>query len=408
MKKILLVLLLALVSAVVFAGGASEDGGYHGVTDNGFVPTLSDVKGTLTRKLYYNPAELTENKLVVEVPNASVSVFNFAKALSNKTVAEAVSRFTHLKFSKKDLMAVLTGLVNNVGTGYNDLVTLDIGLGVAVDNWAISLDAQGQIKAMPKFAEGTEDIDYLSGLSLTSSGFVPMMDAALSFGYGFRLFEKEEDFLDLGFAVRVADKVYVEQLTAAEIVNDFKIDEKEARSGLAFPFDVGAVYGMLDGKLLFSATVQNLNGYYYMHKYRNVNEAIVFKNGFGGYIMYTPWKLNTGVEYTPKWKYFNPVLSFRVEDINGFFANDLSKPINEIFRHMTAKVNIDIIKQVGLTAAFKNGYPEIGADVDLWGNTIELKYGFREEGYNLKNGYSYGSKPVDAFTVRVKLGYDTN
>lgn len=408
MKKILLVLLLALVSAVVFAGGASEDGGYHGVTDNGFVPTLSDVKGTLTRKLYYNPAELTENKLVVEVPNASVSVFNFAKALSNKTVAEAVSRFTHLKFSKKDLMAVLTGLVNNVGTGYNDLVTLDIGLGVAVDNWAISLDAQGQIKAMPKFADGTENIDYLSGLSLTSSGFVPMMDAALSFGYGFRLFEKEEDFLDLGFAVRVADKVYVEQLTAAEIVNDFKIDEKEARSGLAFPFDVGAVYGMLDGKLLFSATVQNLNGYYYMHKYRNVNEAIVFKNGFGGYIMYTPWKLNTGVEYTPKWKYFNPVLSFRVEDINGFFANDLSKPINEIFRHMTAKVNIDIIKQVGLTAAFKNGYPEIGADVDLWGNTIELKYGFREEGYNLKNGYSYGSKPVDAFTVRVKLGYDTN
>ena len=408
MKKILLVLLLALVSAVVFAGGASEDGGYHGVTDNGFIPTLSDVKGTLTRKLYYNPAELTENKLVVEVPNASVSVFNFAKALSNKTVAEAVSRFTHLKFSKKDLMAVLTGLVNNVGTGYNDLVTFDIGLGVAVDNWAISLDAQGQIKAMPKFADGTENIDYLSGLSLTSSGFVPMMDAALSFGYGFRLFEKEEDFLDLGFAVRVADKVYVEQLTAAEIVNDFKIDEKEARSGLAFPFDVGAVYGMLDGKLLFSATVQNLNGYYYMHKYRNVNEAIVFKNGFGGYIMYTPWKLGTEVEYTPQWKFFNPVFSFRIEDINGYFANDISKPVNELFRHVTARVNVDIIKQIGLSAAFKNGYPEIGADVDLWGNTIELKYGFREEGYNLKNGYSYGSKPVDAFTVRVKLGYDTN
>ena len=408
MKKILMVLLLALVAAVVFAGGASEDGGYHGVTDNGFVPTLSDVKGTLTRKLYYNTAELTENKLVVEVPNASVSVFNFAKALSNKTVAEAVSRFTHLKFSKKDLMAVLTGLVNNVGTGYNDLVTFDIGLGVAVDNWAISLDAQGQIKAMPKFADGTENIDYLSGLSLTSSGFVPMMDAALSFGYGFRLFEKEEDFLDLGFAVRVADKVYVEQLTAAEIVNDFKIDEKEARSGLAFPFDVGAVYGMLDGKLLFSATVQNLNGYYYMHKYRNVNEAIVFKNGFGGYIMYTPWKLGTEVEYTPQWKLFNPVFSFRIEDINGYFANDISKPVNELFRHVTAKVNVDIIKQIGLSAAFKNGYPEIGADVDLWGNTIELKYGFREEGYNLKNGYSYGSKPVDAFTVRVKLGYDTN
>ena len=408
MKKILLVLLLALVSAALFAGGASEDKGYHGVTDNAFMPTLSDVKGTLTRKLYYNPAELTENKLIVEVPNVSVSVFNFAKALSNRTVAEAISRFTHLQFSKKDLMAVLTGLVNNVGTGYNDLITLDVGLGVAVDNWAISLDAQGQIKAMPKFAEGTENIDYLSGLSLTSSGFVPMMDAALSFGYGFRLFEKEENFLDLGFAVRVADKVYVEQLTAAEIVNDFKIDEKEARSGLAFPFDVGAVYGMLDGKLLFSATVQNLNGYYYMHRYRNVNEAIVFKNGFGGYIMYTPWKLGTEVEYTPQWKFFNPVFSFRIEDINGYFANDISKPVNELFRHVTAKVNVDIIKQIGLSAAFKNGYPEIGADVDLWGNTIELKYGFREEGYNLKNGYSYGSKPVDAFTVRVKLGYDTN
>lgn len=408
MKKILMIMLLVLVAATLFAGGASEDNGYHGVTDNGFVPSLSDVKGTLSRKLYYNPAELTENKLIVQVPNASVSVFNFAKALSNKTVAEAVSRFTHLKFSKQDLMAVLTGLVNNVGSGYNDLVTLDVGLGVAIDNWAISLDAQGRIKAMPKFKEGTEEIDDASGLSLTSSGFVPMVDAALSFGYGFRVFEKEDDYLDLGFAVRLADKVYVEQLTASEIVNDFKIDEKEARSGIAFPFDVGAVYGMLDGKLLFSATVQNLNGYYYMHKYKNVNEAIIFRNGSGGYVLYTPWKLGTEVEYTPRWSYFNPVFSFRLEDINGYFANDLSKPANEIFRHLTAKVNIDIIKQIGLSAAFKNGYPEIGADVDLWGNTIELKYGFREEGYSVKDGYTYGTKPVDAFTVRVKLGYDTN
>lgn len=407
MKKILLVLLLALVAAALFAGGASEDKGYHGVTDNAFMPTLSDVKGTLTRKLYYNPAELTENKLIVEVPNVSVSVFNFAKALSNRTVAEAISRFTHLQFSKKDLMAVLTGLVNNVGTGYNDLITLDVGLGVAIDNWAISLDARGMLKSMPKLT-GDDEIDYTSGATLTSSGFVPMVDAALSFGYGFRALENEKGYLDLGFAARIADKVYVEQLTASKIVNDFKIDETPSRSGLAFPVDIGAVYGMLDGKLLFSATVQNLNGYYYMHKYDNINEAIVFRNGRDGYVLYTPWKLNTGVEYTPKWKYFNPVLSFRVEDINGFFANDLSKPINEIFRHMTAKVNIDIIKQVGLTAAFKNGYPEFGADVDLWGNTIELNYGFREEGYTLGSGYFYGEKPVDAFTVRVKLGYDTN
>ena len=243
MKKILLVLLLALVSAALFAGGASEDKGYHGVTDNAFMPTLSDVKGTLTRKLYYNPAELTENKLIVEVPNVSVSVFNFAKALSNRTVAEAISRFTHLQFSKKDLMAVLTGLVNNVGTGYNDLITLDVGLGVAIDNWAISLDARGMLKSMPKLT-GDDEIDYTSGATLTSSGFVPMVDAALSFGYGFRALENEKGYLDLGFAARIADKVYVEQLTASKIVNDFKIDETPSRSGLAFPVDIGAVYGM--------------------------------------------------------------------------------------------------------------------------------------------------------------------
>ncbi len=407
MKKILMILLLSLVAVSLFAAGAREDKGYHGVTDNAFVPTLSDVKGTLTRKLYYNPAELTENKLIIEAPNASVSVFNFAKALSNKTVAEAVSRFTHLQFSKKDLLAVLTGLVNNVGSGYNDLTTVDLGFGFAVKNWGVSFDAQGALKSMPKLDEN-EEIDETSGFSLTSTGFVPMLDAALSFGYGFRVFEKDDDFLDLGFAVRVADKVYVEQLTASDIVNDFKIDKMEARSGVAFPFDVGAVYGILGGKLLFSATVKNLNGYYYMHEYQNINDAILFKNGTGGYVLYTPWKLGTEVEYTPQWRLFNPVFSVRLEDINGYIANDLSKPINEVFRHLTAKVNIDIIKQVGLSAAFKNGYPEIGADVDLWGNTIELKYGFREEGYSVRNGYSYGSKPVDAFTVRVKLGYDAN
>jgi hypothetical protein len=74
----------------------------------------------------------------------------------------------------------------------------------------------------------------------------------------------------------------------------------------------------------------------------------------------------------------------------------------EVFRFLTFRADIRLVKFVRLNAAFSNGYLSFGGALDFHGNTIELSYAYHEA------GEYYGLKPVDTLTLRIRLGFDNN
>jgi hypothetical protein len=212
--------------------------------------------------------------------------------------------------------------------------------------------------------------------------------------------------MDVGGAVRYAQKVYLNQITLSTLSDildkKVQINTLAARGGFAIPVDLGVTMGFLDGRLEVFATANNINGYYYMWNYDGYKDALLFKNGYDSFVMYTPFSLGLGVSYDPKLRYVDPSISFAIDGINLYMQNDLSKEhaFLELFKYIDANIYVDILDILNVRASYRNGYPQFGLGVDVYGNMVELSYGFHEA------GEEYGLRPVDALTIRVKLGYE--
>lgn len=410
MKKTLTVLIILCTLFAAFSAGATEDGGYRYVTTKAFDASLSLDRGTLAYKLHTNPASLAQNRLIVQFPSVAVEDYNFAKTISNPSVAEAISNLMKFKGSKQDLVKVGVGLIENVGMGYNEAFGVNVEAGAAIGKFGFGVDVAADVKTMPIFKPGTEEpIDYKTETqSLLKTGVVPVADVALTAAYGTRVYEGKATYLDAGISVRAIRRMYLEQITAQSLVDggtDFA--SIPGRGGFAFPVDLGLTYGVMNGLLEFYVTANNLNGYFYMQKYAGYEDMLKMANGYDKYTYYTPWSLNAGFEFKPGWKTVSPSFLFRFEDIIGYLRDDLNEengkqPLGELLTHLTFRVDVSLIKALSVNAAFRNGYLEFGTALNAYGNTIELSYGYHEA------GFLYGEKAVDTFTLRVKLGFDNN
>ena len=409
MKKALLLLTLLVVSFALFASGATEDGGYKGVTNNAFSTSLPADSDSLSYKLHVRPASLTENKLIVQFPSVAIEGNNIAETISKESVAESVSNLMKFKFSKEDLVRLAVGIVENVGTGYNSVGATTIEAGAAIGNFAFGADAVVQARTMPVFEPGTETPvgnDGPQGIAKTA--VVPVVDIAATVAYGMRVLDMDSFYLDAGASVRFVKRTYLEQLSASKIIDEgLDFDSKAARSGIAVPFDLNAVLGVLDGDIKISVSANNLNGYFYMQKYANYKDAFSGKNGNSKYTVYSPWSLNFAVELSHKWSFVEPKLTIGFDDILGYLDHISGDDIlmqkgKELFRYLTFRADVRLVKFVKLNVAFRHGYLEFGGALDFYGNTLELSYGFHEA------GYYYGLKPVDTLTLRLKLGFDKN
>jgi len=413
MKKFFVFLVVLSVALSLFASGATEDGGYKGVTDNAFTASLSSDSDSLSYKLHVSPASLTTNRLIVELPSIAIDGYNIADTISKRSVAEAVSELLKFKLTKKNIITLGVGLVENIGSGYNSVASTTIEAGAAIGHFAFGIDAVAQVRTMPGFESGTEtpinsDPDHYTPQSLANTGVVPVVDVAATAAYGMRVLEFGSNYLDAGVSVRFINRMYLTQTSASAVIEEgFDINTKEARAGFAIPVDLNAVLGLLNGDIKISASANNLNGYFYMQKYANYKDAISRKNGNSKYTFYSPWSLNAGVELTHKWSFIEPKLTVRFEDILGFFKNEFDKeravkPEVEVLRYLTFRADIKLVRFIKLNAAFRKGYLEFGGALDFYGNTLELSYGYHEA------GSTYGEKPVDTLTLRVKFGFDNN
>ena len=402
MKKTLLVLIMILSVAVLFAQGATDDGLYKGVVDAPIKPTTINRTDKLNYSLFGNASKLAEKDLVIQFPYIESSSYNISTALKDKGFAEALSNITKLKITRADLVAYLMGLVMATGGGYNNIIGADVVMGSQIGNMAFGLNARVDMESMPPIVNGK--IGQSS--SPAGNGYVPEVNFAFTFAYGRRIIENDLFTIDVGGAIRYAQKVYLKQITLATLSDildkKVKIDTLAARGGFAIPVDLGVTMGFLDGRLEVFATANNINGYYYMWNYDGYKDALLFKNGYDSFVMYTPFSLGLGVSYDPKFRYVDPSISFAIDGINLYMQNDLSKEhaFLELFKYIDANSNVDIMEVLNLRASYRDGYPNFGLGFDVYGNMVELSYGFHEA------GSEYGLKPVDALTIRVKLGYE--
>ena len=409
MKKIPIVILVMILSVCVAALDVSDGGAYKGIVTTPFGTTLSGNSKSLSYKLYKNPSALASNGFVLELPSVSVSVFNVANTMTSSSGAQALSNMLNGNMNRENAIKLAVAMLEGIGNGKNSFMGIDPGFGFASRGFALGFEARAVVRTMPALEDSG---DSSATQSLLTTDIVPVVDGGITVGIGFRIWEKGSSYLDIGAAVRYALKYYITNLNAKTVIDNIRNEtgfafDRYTVGGYAIPFDLGLTYGMLDGKIRFSAAVNNLNGYYRMQNYDNIEDAVTMKNGYNRTTLYTPWTVGMAFEYEPGWKFFSPVFSFTFDDINGFVAEDLStdegkRPLLELVRHLTARIDVRIARVISLSAAFSEGYPEFGTSLDIWGNQLELRYGYHEA------GSLYGSKPVDAFTIRFRLGYDNN
>ena len=401
MKKVLIIALMIVSVSFLFAEGG--DGLYSGVTDFAFRPTSLDRGRDLNYSLFGNAAGLATGGFRIQVPYFESSSNNVAEALKDSGVAEALSGITKLKFNKENWITYLLGLVMATGGGYNDVVSVDLGLGVQAGHLAVGFNTQMSVKSMPAI---DEDGNLTEPGSALGNGYVPEMDTALTVAYGLRILDTDALTLDAGAAIRFAQKVYMLQINTdqiSDLINGSKdFESLAARSGFAIPFDLGVTLGLLGEKLQVEATATNINGIYYMKNYANSKDAMTFSNGNEPYRMNTPFSLNLGVSFNPQFKVVNPTIGLYFDGINLYFrdSNDAENRGLEIFRYLDANVGVSLFNILKLRASYRYGYPEFAIGANAWGNLVELSYGFHEA------GSEYGLKPVDKLTIRFRLGFE--
>ena len=405
MKKVLsIILTLALVLSFAFAQGATDDGVYSGVTNKSYRPGDSAYYDGLNYGLFRNPSDFANSRLRVQGLDIDTLSFNYAKAIQNKSVAESISNITKFDWDKKNWINYIMGLFTEVGSGYNSIVAGGFGMGAQLGNFGFGLNANVEVKSMPRILDdGTLDTEKRS---LLGNGYLPVLDAALSLGYGIRVMDLDAISLDLGATAHVAEKLYMLQINYDQ-VNDLihktaVFDDLPARGGLAFPVDIAATLGFFGQRLNVSLMANNLNGYYYMKNYTNFANAAAFDGGTDEYTLYTPWSLSAAVIYDPRLGAVNPTVGLEVTGINQYIQNDLYKerPIMELMKYVHISATVDLFGIGSVKASYKYGYPELGIGAGFLGSKMELVYGYREAGKD------YGDKPVDYMSFRVRLAYD--
>ena len=402
MKKALIIALMLVSVSVLFA--AEGDGVYTGVTDLAFRPTSLDREWDLNYSLFANPASLAESRLRIQLPYFESSSFNVAEALKDHAVAQALSEITKLHFNdKNNWITYLLGLVMATGSGYNDVVSVDLGLGAQTGHFAYGLNTRMQMRSMPKINEAGEIEESSSAIG---NGYVPELDTALSFAYGMRIIDTDALKFDAGASVRFAQKVYMLQINSdqvSELIGGSRdFESLPARGGFAFPIDLGVTLGLLGERIQVQATADNLNGFYYMKNYANSKDALRFANGTDSYVMYTPFSLNLGVVFDPRFKSVDPSVSVFFSGINFYFRDSEGARNRglEIFRYLDATASVKVFNMLKLRASYRYGYPEFAIGANVFGNMVELSYGFHEA------GKEYGLKPVDQLTIRFRLGFE--
>lgn len=417
MKKVFTVILaMLLLCCMVFA--ETEPVVTYDSIDFTFHPTVAryDAMGQAgisnVRKLssfYTNPSLLGLSRgFGIAVPSVGVTVYNVQPIMSDE---QAMNNFYAMIGGDSDAaLPFFTQYLENLGRNHNMVTKIDAGIGVQLGVLGLGTDIQIKIHTLNE------------GTSIASQSVIPELNAAQTIALGLKVIDTDGLSLSAGVSVHGIYKAYFKGIAGPkvlELVNGGDVQttllwQTPVMAGWAIPVDVGVTLGLLNNSLTIGATANNLNGTYHMQSFSGLGftvnsisegaipqpEGVEPKESVR-FDMETPWTLNFGATFAPD-IIFHPVVTADLIDmyqmVKEFNKDDFRA--EDLLLHLNAGAELSFLGVLKVRAGVNRGFMSVGAGLWLPLVQIDAAYGWQEFGAEL------GDKTVDAFTIRVSIGYD--
>ena len=420
MKKVLLsFLVLAMCFSFAFAADKQKVFTYDDI-DFTYQPTFSRYNAMGQSGLaaagrmdsfYTNPAALAEGRFGLSLPTVAVTMYNIQKLVSDEKAMTIVNSLLDGTADDDAVTSLAGRMLGNLGTGYNNLATIDMGVGAAFGSFGLGTNFQVNLHTLAK--------------DISTTTVIPEINLAQTVALGLNIIKTDALKLQIGAAGHFVYKAYLQGQDAATVSSLLSGDDETdvqkellwntpTMGGYAVPVDLGVTLSLANDAVRLSTTVNNLNGTYHMSSYdsfANMTNSVAGTEVFApeeGYEakestefeIETPWTLNFGFAFAPN-IIFKPVITADLVDMLGMvksFGSD-SFRAEDLLLHLNAGAEISVLC-FNLRAGVNRGYMSVGAGVGLLGMRVDATYGWQEFGAEL------GDKPVDSFTIRFNLGYD--
>lgn len=343
--------------------------------------------------LYVNPASLGEKGLVWNVPNIAITLYNARDLIATGIIDNA----SNIQNDIGKYAETVLGIFGK--SGYNNIMTMDAGVGAKLGRLALATDAQVNM------------LTYTPATSAIDVSVIPEVDVVMSAGLGLRFMRDSAISFDVGVAARLNVKAYYDKLDANYVLSNINnmdqivkqlTENKPLMFAYSIPVDLGFNLNLPAG-FTFSTVARNINGNFKAQVMDSLTDAKDnLKDIMGGKItIKSPMTVDFGFGWKPKYGLSwlaNPNIAVDFVDLGGL-VSDFS--FSGIFAHMKAGIEVELLRLLELRAGLNQGYVSIGAGVNLM-NLIHLEASY----YRLEFGEKLLDKPVDALTVRMNLFWE--
>ncbi len=419
MKKALITLMVVLM-ACSFAFADVEAAATYDDINFAFQPTLArfDAMGqsglalmSRNDSFYSNPAVLAQKGFGLAIPTVGITFYNIQKLASDPAVPDLIQGT--INGDQTSMTNLAYKVASNLGSGYNTLAKVDLGLGIKLG--VIGLGTNVQLKI-----HGLND-----GSSVASQKLIPELNVAQTVGLGLKFVDTDFFSLSAGVAGHLVYKAYFKEIGANDAVDLMNSDDvvktllwdTAVMGGYAIPFDAGLTIGLFRDQFTIAATANNLNGTYKMKSFSGAGDLVnslsagtmtapeghISKDSVD-FTVETPWSLNFGVAFAPDIAVLHPVVTADLIDMYALVKSMIEDYDNfrwsDLLLHLNAGAEVNLFSIISARAGVNRGFMSVGAGIWLPFAQVDASYGWQEFGEEL------GDKPVDAVTIKFNLGYD--
>ncbi len=359
--------------------------------------------------LFANPANLASRRFALYLPSVSVTLYNPKAIIDSGFVEELEKSFD----DESALPSLMTKLFGTINKGRGELLTTDIATSFHLLGFGLGLQVQEQLHTTS------------SKGNIATAKLIAEINAAATVGFGYRIKVMKSLSVDVGVSSRFTYKGFSDAFGASYFVSLLSdededplqkfMEDRPIAFGWAVPIDVGVNVNLPLG-FKVAMVARDLNATYYMKNYEHSGQ---WANEMGASIgldepyegvagavtefEYTvPWSLDLGLGWSPSLgglgKIIRPTLSVDFININGI-VEELEEDQNAFLRHMNVGAEVSLFSMVDLRAGLNTGYMSVGVGLNLFAVKLDAAYYWREFGKEI------GDKPMDAFTIRVNIGW---